>query len=141
MGNPKDEFIKYLKKEGLKLTPEREAVLDGVFSIHKHFNADELYDKIRAQNKRISRASVYRTLPLLVNSGLVNETLRCQGTTSYEHTYGHEHHDHLVCIKCGKIIEFKEDKIEELQDAVCKRYGFLPTEHKLGIKGYCKKCR
>ena len=141
MENPKKKFINYLKNEGLKLTPEREHVLEGVFSIHKHFNVDKLYDKLRMQHKRISRASIYRTIPLLIKSGLVNESLRCQNNASYEHTYGHDHHDHMVCIKCGRIIEFKDQKIEELQEAVCKKYGFKPIEHKLGIKGYCKKCR
>lgn len=136
-----DVFHDYLRKNRLKFTHERKAILEGIFSLHKHFDADELYEKLHYRHKRISRASIYRTLPLLVRSGLIKETLRCLGRSSYEHIFGHRHHDHLVCLKCGKVIEFSNDKIEELQNTVCKKYHFQPIEHRLGIRGYCKECR
>jgi len=136
-----EKFSVYLKKGGLKFTPERRAILEGVFSIHKHFDIEELFEKLRKRGGRLSRATIYRTLPLLVESGLIRETLHCQEAVSYEHTFGHEHHDHLLCVKCGKVIEFKEEKIEKLQKAVCKRYNFTPVEHRLGIRGYCKECK
>ncbi|OIO72116.1 MAG: transcriptional repressor [Elusimicrobia bacterium CG1_02_37_114] len=141
MTTTKEIFREYLKRKGLKITPERNAVLETIFSFHKHFNVDELYDLLRKQNKSISHASIYRTLPLLIESGLVSESLRCQGRVSYEHIFGHDHHDHLICIKCGRIIEFKDNRIEKLQKEVCKKYKFEPSEHKLGIRGYCNKCR
>lgn len=141
MNTYQDRFREYLKKEKLKFTPERKTILGGVFSLHKHFDVDDLYDELRKKNKRISRASIYRTLPLLVKSDLINETLRCQGRVSYEHVFGHGHHDHMVCIKCGRVIEFRNEKIEELRDVICKKYRFKPVEHRLGIRGYCKKCR
>ena len=136
-----DKFKNYLKENGLKFTPKRRAVLEGVFSLHKHFDVDELYEKLHYHHKRISRASIYRTLPLLVESDLIKDTLRCQGRSSYEHIFGHKHHDHMVCSKCGKVIEFTNDKIEKLQEDVCKKYNFQPVEHRLGIRGYCKDCR
>ncbi|MDI6704393.1 MAG: Fur family transcriptional regulator [bacterium] len=135
------KFRNYLKQKGLKFTPERQLVLEEVFSLHKHFEVEDIFIRIRKKGNHISRATIYRTFPLLVESGLIKEAVHCQGGVRFEHIYGHEHHDHLVCLKCGKIIEFKEDRIEELQDAICKRYDFTPVEHKLGIRGYCKRCR
>ncbi|GAG53227.1 unnamed protein product, partial [marine sediment metagenome] len=100
------KFDEHLAQKGLKFTPARRTILKGAFSSHKHFDTDTLYEKLRAKGENISRATIYRTLPLLAESGLVKETLRCQGKVSYEHIFGHEHHDHMVCIKCGKVIEF-----------------------------------
>jgi len=137
----KDKFSSFLKSKGLKFTTERRAILEGVFSFHKHFDVDQLYDKLQRQGEHISRASIYRTIPLLIKSGLIAESLRCQGRVSYEHIFGHEHHDHMLCIKCGKVIEFRNKEIEELQEEVCKEYGFMALEHRLGIRGYCKRCR
>ena len=137
----KDKFCSFLKSKGLKFTPERRVILEGVFSFHKHFDVDQLYDKLRGQGEHVSRASIYRTLPLLIKSGLIAESLRCQESVSYEHIFGHEHHDHMLCIKCGKVTEFRNEKIEELQEEVCKEYGFMALEHRLGIRGYCKRCR
>ena len=136
-----DKFKNYLKEKGMKLTPERKAILEGVFSLHKHFDVDELYDELKKEKKRISLASIYRTLPILIKSDLINETLRCQGKVSYELIFGHKHHDHMVCINCGKIIEFRNEKIEELQNMVCRNHSFKPIEHRLGIRGYCKECQ
>ena len=134
-------FKGFLKEKGLKFTPEREIVLKEVFSFHRHFDAEKLYQKLYGKKERISRASVYRTLPLLVKAGLIAETLRCQGKTSYEHIYGHGHHDHMLCIGCGKVIEFRSDKLEKLQNDICRAHGFRPVEHRLGIKGYCRDCQ
>lgn len=130
------KFKEFLKKEKLKFTPERKHILDIVFSMHQHFDVEDIYNK----HKNISKATLYRTLPLLVNSGLVKETVGLEGRTSYEHIFGHSHHDHLLCIDCGKIIEFKEPKLEKLQNVVCEKYRFQPVDHRLGIKGHCKNC-
>ena len=135
-----EKFNSYLKSKGLKFTPERKIILQEVFSLRKHFNADQLFEKLHKKNKQISRATVYRTLPLLVESGLIIETLRCQGKVSYEQIFGHKHHGHLVCIKCGRIIEFRDERIERLQEEVCKKHNFKPVEHRLGIRGYCSEC-
>jgi Fur family ferric uptake transcriptional regulator len=136
-----EEFKDFLKSKGLKFTPERKIILEEVFSLHKHFDVDRLYEKLYRDGKHLSRATIYRTLPLLVESKLIRETLRCQSKISYEHIFGHGHHDHLLCIKCGKVIEFKEERMERIQEAICKKYGFRAVEHRLGIRGYCRKCR
>jgi len=138
---PRDKFKNYLAKKGLKFTPERETILEEVFTFHNHFDIDQLYEKIHRRDRALSRATIYRTIPHLVNCGLIREVLRCQNRTQYEHIFGHEHHDHLVCVKCGNVIEFNEKRIEKLQDEICKKYDFTPVEHRLGIRGYCKRCQ
>jgi Fur family ferric uptake transcriptional regulator len=102
---------------------------------------ERLYEKLRRKGKRLSRATIYRNLPLLRGSGLIKDVLARQKQSSYEHIFGHDHHDHLLCIKCGRLIEFSEEKIERLQETICKRYGFTSVEHTLAIKGYCKRCK
>lgn len=137
----KDRFRDHLKKKGLKFTPERELILKEVFSCHKHFDVEELFLRLRSKNRAISRATIYRLLPLLIDSGLIREALRCPDRVYYEHVFGHPHHDHLLCIKCGRAIEFRDERIEKLQSEVCKKYGFEPIEHRLGIKGHCRRCQ
>jgi Fur family ferric uptake transcriptional regulator len=137
----KDVFQAYLHTRGLKLTPERRVVFEGILSFKGHFDADTLFDWVRRSEGKISRATVYRALPHFIAAGLVKEAVRAQGRTTYESVYGSEHHDHLICIACGAIIEFKDERIEKLQNLVCERYGFTPVDHKLGIRGYCSSCR
>ena len=134
-------FRDYLKSKGLRSTPERYVVLEGVLSINKHFDAEELYEELRVKGKHVSRASVYRTLPLLIESGLLRESLRSESRVRYEYLFGHDHHDHLICIKCGNVIEFRDERIERFQEAVCEKYEFTSIDHELGIMGYCKRCR
>jgi Fur family ferric uptake transcriptional regulator len=136
-----DKFKSYLKKKGLKFTPERKLILKEIFSLHKHFDVEDLFGRLRKKDKRISRATIYRTLPLLVQSGLIREALRRRDKVYYEHIFGHRHHDHLVCVKCGKTVEYVDKRIGKLQNEVCRKYGFRSVEHRLGIKGYCRKCQ
>jgi Fur family ferric uptake transcriptional regulator len=134
-------FKGYLERRHLKFTPERKSILEAIFSLHGHFDVELLYRHLEGRGGGISRATLYRTLPLLIDSGLVKEVLRSQNKSHYEHIFGHPHHDHLLCIKCGKIVEFKDDEIERIQDEICERFEFKPLEHRLGIMGYCKECR
>jgi Fur family ferric uptake transcriptional regulator len=134
------KFEEYLKSKELKYTSERNLILKAIFSFHKHFDVEDLFEKLRKQGKDVSRATIYRTIPLLLQSGLITETFRCQDKISYEIIFSKKHHDHLLCVKCGKTIEFFNEKIERLQDEVCKKHNFKPLEHRLGIKGYCEDC-
>ena len=140
MVTAENKFTDFLKNKGRKFTPQRQEILKAIFSFHKHFDVDGLFEILRKKGENISRATIYRAIPLLIKSGLIKEALRGEAKITYEHIFGHEHHDHLVCVGCGKIIEFKNDKIEKLQKAVCRKYNFHSLEHRLGIKGYCKKC-
>lgn len=140
MTNIEQQFEEFLKSKELKYTSERKLILEAIFFFHKHFDVEELFERLRKQGDDVSRATIYRTIPLLLQSGLIAETFRCQNKVSYENIFNKRHHDHLLCIKCGKIIEFYNRKIEELQEEVCREYNFVPVEHRLGIKGYCKDC-
>lgn len=134
-------FRNYLCEKGLKLTKERIAVLREVFSFHGHFGPEDLYFRIREAGIKASRASVYRTLNLLIGSGLVEKVSRSGKGNIYEHTYGHEHHDHMICDACGQIIEFYSEKLEKLQDDICMKNNFSGASHTLEIRGRCNKCR
>lgn len=136
-----DKFIEYLRLKELKYTPERKIILEEVFKLHTHFNSEILFEKICRRTKKISKATIYRTIPILIDSGLMKEVLRQNGRAYYEHTFGHGHHDHLLCVKCGRVIEFYNKNIEKLQERICNEYDFKPTDHKLGIRGYCKRCK
>jgi len=134
-------FRKFLGDKKLKLTKERLAVLEEVFSFHGHFGPEQLYFRIRNSGSKASRASVYRTLGLLVGCGLVEKITRTDRGNVYEHTYGHSHHDHLVCSECGEIIEFYSENLEKIQDEICKRNNFQGNNHLLEIRGVCERCR
>jgi Fur family ferric uptake transcriptional regulator len=134
-------FRKYLERRGLKLTAERQAVFDELFARHEHFEADELLVRLRARHQKISRATIYRTLELLVDSGIVGRVRIGESGYRYERLRAGEHHDHLICIECGRVIEFMEPKIESLQDEVCARYGFLALSHSHQMRGICRQCR
>lgn len=140
MKNYTIQFKKYILSKGLKFTPERKAILKAVFACHRHFDAEMLYEKARRRREGISLATIYRALPLLVESGLIKETLCSREKVNYERAYGHEHHDHMLCLMCGKVIEFTDNRIEQLQKSICKKYSFTAKDRRLGIRGYCKKC-
>lgn len=140
MLSEEDKFREYLESKNLKFTAERQAILDCIFSSHKHFEADELLFDLRLKDLKISKATIYRTLSLLVKSGLLREVIFGERHTHYEHVYGHEHHDHIVCNNCGKIIEFIEPRIEKLQEEVCKKNNFKSESHRLQIQGLCEDC-
>lgn len=134
-------FRLFLQSRGLRFTPERRDILHSILSIGGHFDVEELHTWMQNNGHKLSLATIYRAMPLFIESNLITASLRQEGRTHYESTSGNGHHDHLICLGCGKIIEFKDDEIEVLQEKVCKQYGFLAIEHSLGIKGYCKECR
>jgi len=134
-------FQNFLGQRGLKLTKERIAVLKEVFSSHIHFEPENLYLRIKDSGSKASRASVYRTLNLLVESGLVEKVTRTEKSNVYEHTFGHTHHDHMICDGCGSIIEFYSEKLENLQKEICLGNGFDGRSHTLEIHGYCVECK
>lgn len=133
-------FRAYLAERGLRLTAQRQLVLAEALRRAGHFDAEELYEAFRAGRKGVSRATVYRTLARLNECGLIKEALRLGGRARYEAVYGINHHDHMVCAECGRVIEFCDEAIEELQERVCRRHGFKPLEHRMGIRGVCRKC-
>jgi Fur family ferric uptake transcriptional regulator len=106
-----------------------------------HFEADDLAFRLRKKGSRISRATVYRTLPLLVKAGLLNRVIHGEKHQHYEHIHDEPQHDHLICLKCGGIVEFEEQSLREAEEKICGKHQFQPEKVVVEIFGYCKKCR
>ena len=136
----KPRFLNYLKQQDLKWTPEREKVFQEASAMEGHFEAEELAYRLRKKGSRISKATVYRTLPLLVKAGLIKEVIHGEKHHHYEHNHEENQHDHLICLKCGKIVEFGEESLKEIEEEICRKYEFRPEKVVIEIFGYCKKC-
>ncbi len=134
-------FEEYLRSHSLKLTPQRRRIFDRVFATHEHFSAETLYGWLQEdEGPRVSRATVYRTLELLVRGSFVEALDTGGGELKYEHTMGHNHHDHMVCVECGRIEEFHDERIEQLQADAAKRKGFVVLSHLHRLSGLCRAC-
>lgn len=136
-----DVFLNFLKTKDLKLTAQREKILEIFLKTERHVTTEELYEIIKKKSPDIGQATVFRTLRLMCQARIAEEVDLGDKKIRYEHKYGHEHHDHLVCTKCGRFIEVKEPEIESLQNKLCKKNNFLPQKHSMKIFGICNKCR
>lgn len=141
MKTKEEIFRDYLKQCGLKFTQERQKVLKYVFEIYDHFEAEDLLIKIRENGEKVSKGTIYRTLPLLADCNLIRVVEFVDQHLHYEHIYGRNHHEHLVCINCGKVIEFYNEMIEEELKKVCRKHKFMLNGHKIEATGYCDKCQ
>ncbi|UCF48955.1 MAG: transcriptional repressor [Myxococcales bacterium] len=131
----------YMTKHGLRSTEQRRIVTEMFFTSTGHLSIEDLLDKVRVEEPRIGYATVYRTLKLLKECGLAFERHFGDGVSRYEVAWEDEHHDHLICIECEKIIEFEDDAIETLQHKVAARQGFELVRHKLELYGVCSDCQ
>ena len=131
---------RYLDEKGLKSTQQRDFIAFAFFRTNTHISLDELLSKVRRKNARLGYATVYRTMKLLVDCGLAVERQFGDGQTRYENRPEDGHHDHIICLKCAKIVEFQNQRIEDLQDEVAKEHGFAVVNHKLELYGYCNDC-
>ena len=137
-----DILTKYLKANGkLRSTPERFAVLDAVLQSQGHFDAEGLYYLMITSGIKVSKATVYNTLDLLQECGLVSKYRFADNTSRYEKAFGRPHHHHLICLDCGDIIEFVNERLERIQDEVCGEKSFDPQSSSLQIFGTCSKCK
>lgn len=133
---------KYLKSgKKSRVTPARFAVLDAVLQSQGHFDADGLYYRLITTGTKVSRATVYNTLEVLQECGLVSKYRFAENSSRYEKAFGRPHHHHLICLECGDIIEFVNDKLERIQNDVCLEKGFVPQSSTLQIFGSCSKCK
>ncbi|MBI1871027.1 MAG: transcriptional repressor [Chlamydiae bacterium] len=130
-----------LKESGLKPTQARLLIFKEVLKMPHHFNADDLALRVRSQNERVSRATVYRALPILVEFGILREVVFSEKHHNYECMLGRKHHEHLICLKCGTIIEFSDERMEIPLDEACEKYHFKAVAHKTEVTGYCRKCQ
>jgi Fur family ferric uptake transcriptional regulator len=136
-----DKFRGLLEQKGLKFTFERKFICEEVMKLKEHFDADSLYERFKKRGLRISRDTVYRTLPLLLESGVIQKSVGEGKREFFERTSGKGHHDHMLCIRCGRIIEFRCEEIEKLQQEMCQKYHFRMTFHDHRLFGECKSCR
>ena len=134
-------FEKYLADKGLKHSKPRELIIQTFLGMEKHITVEDLWGAVKKKCPSVGYATVYRTMKLLYESGLCREIRFEDGTTRYEHLYGHEHHDHLICTQCGRFVEVVDSGIEKLQERLMRRYGFLPQSHRMNLYGICRKCR
>jgi len=133
-------FIDYLRENKLKVTPHRELILETFLQNEGHRSVEDIYRTVRGIDPHVGYTTVYRTMKLLGDCGLAREIDLADGITRYEHLFNHEHHDHMICMECGKSIEFYNPEIESLQDAASEQLGFKVLDHKLQIYGVCSDC-
>jgi Fur family ferric uptake transcriptional regulator len=130
-----------LSERGLRVTRERQLILDHAFEHFGHFDSEELLESLNRHGIKVSRATVYRTLPQLVEIGLLRRHEIGDRQKFYEPSFGRKHHEHLICVECGTITEFVQEQIEALQEEICDRHEFKALNHTLQIHGLCKKCQ
>ncbi len=129
----------YLRENNLRFTTERVIILEEIFSSPPHFDAEQLFIQIRNKHQHISRATVYRTLDLLSQIGIIKKENLGQGYASYELNLNIPHHDHMICVECGKVVEFVDEVIEKRQKEISEKYGMEMIRHQLQIFGRCKE--
>jgi Fur family ferric uptake transcriptional regulator len=140
--SPADKFSEFLQTKGKRLTPERATIVEEVFASHEHFDKDELVERLsrRTDSRRVSRATIYRTLKQLEDAGLLRKVARTDGRDVFEHDYGYPQHDHLICERCGTLIEFHDESISAAIEAVAAEHGFRMERHTLEVHGQCAAC-
>lgn len=136
-------FQEQLRDKSLKRTRSRERIIEKILSAKsgQHFSADELWDSLREKDQRVSKATVYRTLNLLAEKKVVEEHDFGRGEKYYERMVERPHHDHLICVHCGRIIEFENPEIEHLQEEIAKRENFILSYHSHKLFGTCDRCQ
>ena len=139
-----EQFNKILREHGGRLTEERRLLLQTICNMKGHFEAENIHETLLKQGHKVSLATIYRNLELIVKAGIIRRAPVAFGDQSkmqFECVCGKQHHDHLICLGCGKKIEFSYPAIEVLQDAVAKEHGFVLTGHNLELHGFCPSCQ
>ena len=137
----KEIFREHIQRPGQRRTAQRDLILEIFLRTEEHLTSDDLYFLVHRRDPTIGHTTVYRTLKLLTEAGLAREVRFGDNKTYYEHHYNHEHHDHMICTECGKVIEFFSQDIENLQDQMADKFGFRPTHHSLRMWGVCADCQ
>jgi Fur family ferric uptake transcriptional regulator len=138
----KQKFMGFLERKGLRITSQRQAIIEAVFSTDQHFTAEQLLEWSRQRDASVSRATVYRTLPLLTESGLVREMDFGKDYKFYDPNYAdHPNHSHIICQDCERIVEFESDKIDKLESEISHKLGFEVKAQRLQITGTCEELK
>jgi Fur family ferric uptake transcriptional regulator len=136
-----EHIERHLRSSGFRWTSQRALIVRTAMASHDHFTAEQLLLLCRRADPRVSRATVYRMLAVLEEAGFVEGLDAGDGGRRFEHVFGHDHHDHMVCTGCGAILEFHDDELEARQAAAARRQGFLIERHSLRLYGKCRKCQ
>jgi Fur family transcriptional regulator, ferric uptake regulator len=139
--NEKALFLEHIQASGLRRTAQRDLILEIFLRTEAHLTSEDLYWLVQKKDPSVGHTTVYRTLKLLTEAGLAREVRFGDNKTYYEHHYNHEHHDHMICTECGRVIEFFSPDIEALQDQMADNFGFKPTHHSLRMWGVCSECQ
>lgn len=135
-------FRRYLRDQGLPVTQQREAIAEVVFGSPEHLSVEDIEVALREGGERTGKATIYRTLEMLVKSGLVAERDFGEGFKRYEHLFGQApFHEHLVCTECGRVSEIQDEELLRLQEEVAKRHGFQPARYRMEVYGLCAQCQ
>jgi len=140
-GSELEVLRRYLYERGLKMTTQRDRILEVFLQTSGHVTAEQLYERMKQVDPGIGFTTVYRTLRVLCECGLAQERNFGHGPARYEHAFSRRHHDHLVCVKCGGIIEFENDAIEQIQRQVAETHKFTLLDHRHELYGHCEACR
>lgn len=134
-------FQDYIQTQSLKMTPQRVCIAETFFRCQGHLSVEELHEQVKNADPSIGQATIYRTLKLLCDAQLAKEVHFGDSFARYELFYGHSHHDHLICDKCGANVEVLDEQIEILQEKLAQQYGYLLTSHRMYLHGVCPACR
>lgn len=134
-------FDAHLRANGMRVTPERHLLLELILGLKGHFSADEVLFQGKKKGLSVSRATLYRLFPILIEVGVIQQSLLSEGQTKYEVTWEQDHHDHLICSNCQRVIEFQDNTIEILQREVANKYGFILEHHVMELVGRCDRCQ
>ena len=139
---PLERYREFLATKKQRLTRERSIIVEEVFAQHEHFDAEQLIQRLaqRKDSRRVSRSTIYRSLLLLEEAGLLRKVARQDDREVYEHDFGYPHHDHLICKGCHKLIEFENNDVTQLLEEIANKHGFRLESHRLEAAGLCRQC-
>ena len=127
--NKSQHLVEVLRKEGLRYTSQRQAVWDEIKKSEEHRDVEDIYLQLKSNNHNVSRATVYRTIDVLVKNHMVRKMDLGDGRNLFEPRIDDEHHDHMICLDTGKIIEFFDEELEDLQDKIAEKHGYKVVRH------------
>lgn len=141
--SPVQKFREYLTTKGMRLTTEREAIVEAIFAHHEHFDREQMVERLtsaKTDGKKVSRATIHRTIASLEEAGLIRKVARANDRAVYEHAYGYPQHDHMICERCGSLTEFVSPEISAALEEITLKHGFRMKAHRLEVYGICNEC-